>query len=788
MSIKVLVKRGLNADRLTTMLDEGELYYTIDTKKIYIGDGVTAGGVDPTTISTSTNMNTERISNLIVEANNVLETSHSLGEIPKHVTLYEHISRDKINLGIHSDGTIAGNGMIEGRTFKPTYETLRDSKHTHLNYDVANTTSVAFNYIDSYNMDIRYSECIDDGSCNIINSDSLPQLYHTTGAYIDISDAKNYVYVTGIDDYTTNVLISDSIVFRVYDRANINNGPIVDQILKNIFNMDLFTTKPAYVEYGKGGGSYIEYRFRIMVDYCEKTNQAIISRSYNSGGVKLSETVLYDLSTDTKININMLQDAIKNRLVTGLYLLENETYVTVMDGNNHGHTYRYDMLNNTLVELFTMTTEYLWKTNISICGNKKLFNNGRTLCVLYNDDTKVFVPLGSTDYAIIEAIEHNGSIYIGILDHYYSNYRVIRIDSAANVIDIVPYTKISDSISSATSTTKYKINAYVNNTDIVYEFMHLKDTGYITKVVVHNDDTYNDRVVDGDGNGLIPEKDIWSSNVSSILLTTNSDIIPTYSTIVDTDWVTYYSSTNFIDFTNVNDITHIDSNFILGDGVGQILFLNNNLSSFPAPFDTYIDLDKNILHDRLINNDCIKIVSLGSGSSGDSYKLTINSNSFMTNTVNYDTDTSTTVDNIIAEINSNGETEYGSPVFAEKYNSDAFKIIFKPYPDISSINTQNIANDSTGATLTTTPIQSGNYGLISAIKDYPGDKKIGYSIKLKATTTVPEFKNILFTVDAADELTIINNDQNIRAVVSPTTVKITNSSNRGMKIDIVVSS
>ena len=42
MSIKI--RRGTNAQRLSIVLEDGELGYTTDTKKVYIGDGTTTGG------------------------------------------------------------------------------------------------------------------------------------------------------------------------------------------------------------------------------------------------------------------------------------------------------------------------------------------------------------------------------------------------------------------------------------------------------------------------------------------------------------------------------------------------------------------------------------------------------------------------------------------------------------------------------------------------------------------------------------------------------------------------
>ena len=43
--LKLLIRRGLDADRQNVVLTEGELGYTTDTKKLFIGDGQTQGGI-----------------------------------------------------------------------------------------------------------------------------------------------------------------------------------------------------------------------------------------------------------------------------------------------------------------------------------------------------------------------------------------------------------------------------------------------------------------------------------------------------------------------------------------------------------------------------------------------------------------------------------------------------------------------------------------------------------------------------------------------------------------------
>jgi len=41
----LLLRRGLDVDRLNIVFKEGELVYSVDTKKLYVGDGVTSGGI-----------------------------------------------------------------------------------------------------------------------------------------------------------------------------------------------------------------------------------------------------------------------------------------------------------------------------------------------------------------------------------------------------------------------------------------------------------------------------------------------------------------------------------------------------------------------------------------------------------------------------------------------------------------------------------------------------------------------------------------------------------------------
>ena len=46
---KIKLRRGSNSDRKLIILDQGELGYTIDTNRVYVGNGTTFGG-SPTSV------------------------------------------------------------------------------------------------------------------------------------------------------------------------------------------------------------------------------------------------------------------------------------------------------------------------------------------------------------------------------------------------------------------------------------------------------------------------------------------------------------------------------------------------------------------------------------------------------------------------------------------------------------------------------------------------------------------------------------------------------------------
>lgn len=97
----LLLRRGLEADRLNFTPEEGELIYVTDTKLLYIGDGVTAGGnllSGGTTPPTTPTYSLSRSTNIANEGDTVIIT----------------LTTTNVSNGTSVPFTITGTGITAG--------------------------------------------------------------------------------------------------------------------------------------------------------------------------------------------------------------------------------------------------------------------------------------------------------------------------------------------------------------------------------------------------------------------------------------------------------------------------------------------------------------------------------------------------------------------------------------------------------------------------------------------------------------------------------------------------
>lgn len=120
MAIKI--RRGLDADRLSVVFEEGEVIYTTDTKSFFIGDGVTAGGnqIGGTTAAEILKTEVHNATGSTLTAGQVVYLSGNTGNKPNAVlakadaetTSSKTIGLVITNIANNANGYIATDGLL----------------------------------------------------------------------------------------------------------------------------------------------------------------------------------------------------------------------------------------------------------------------------------------------------------------------------------------------------------------------------------------------------------------------------------------------------------------------------------------------------------------------------------------------------------------------------------------------------------------------------------------------------------------------------------------------------
>ena len=105
--LKLLVRRGIDIDRKNVILSEGELGYTTDTKKLYIGDGQTPGGI-------------------LVQGNSILESTNAITTLSNAVEgdVVYNPSDGKLYRFRGGDYSLPNNWEAIGTTYIPGNNTI----------------------------------------------------------------------------------------------------------------------------------------------------------------------------------------------------------------------------------------------------------------------------------------------------------------------------------------------------------------------------------------------------------------------------------------------------------------------------------------------------------------------------------------------------------------------------------------------------------------------------------------------------------------------------------------
>ena len=221
MALKL--KRGTEADRLTYTPEEGELLYTTDAKKVWVGDGTTAGGIAVTT--TGSGGEGVGMLNLIddttpqlggnLDLNNFSITGD--GEININGNIY---ATGNINLGDNPSDTISVAGKITGSLVPVIDGAYSLGTLTNRWGDVYTTGIVAEGTVDT--IDVVVNGTIRNADSSVFY-DATSQTLSTTSILTDTVEGN----VTG--DLTGSVFADDSTTLVDGISGTISNGQITLQ-------------------------------------------------------------------------------------------------------------------------------------------------------------------------------------------------------------------------------------------------------------------------------------------------------------------------------------------------------------------------------------------------------------------------------------------------------------------------------------------------------------------------------------------------------------------------------
>jgi len=217
------IRRGLNQDRKSFVPAIGELIYTTDTDLIYVGDGVTPGGILVSgQESVVRNFSSINANSFIVRANDINQT---MSFLPANgVTIRANSNTNTITIGF--DGTSI------------LYETaanitLINANIAYLNAvnSVQNTTintlsifaQAAFNEANTAQFNAVYTQSINSYQNTLISSVTA----NTTALQGGLNTANvNITYIQGVDlTQNTNITNVDVKAQAAFDKANTASSP-----------------------------------------------------------------------------------------------------------------------------------------------------------------------------------------------------------------------------------------------------------------------------------------------------------------------------------------------------------------------------------------------------------------------------------------------------------------------------------------------------------------------------------------------------------------------------------
>ena len=233
------IRRGTNAERLTITPAQGELIYTTDNKKLYVGDGTTVGGVAVDQGLATTNYVDTAVTNLINGAIPSLDTlkelADALGSDPNFatnltttlagkadLTYVQTIDTNKAN--ISSLSAVATSGDYNDLLNKPTIPSITGlASETYVNNKVSDLVNGATSTLDTLKEladalgnDQNFATTMTNSLANKANVADLANVA-TSGDYDDLT---NKPTIPDLANVAQNILPTTDVTYDLGSPTN----------------------------------------------------------------------------------------------------------------------------------------------------------------------------------------------------------------------------------------------------------------------------------------------------------------------------------------------------------------------------------------------------------------------------------------------------------------------------------------------------------------------------------------------------------------------------------------
>jgi hypothetical protein len=244
--VKLIIRRGTDADRQSIVLSSGELGYAIDTKRVYIGDGITLGGTLVGNKSFGIVHGIQQYADLAQQGDIVYQSVANSGKNDNVLYMFNNGQWVPVSPQYSSDFSYA-TGTLQ---LNPAYLVL-DTINSTLNvYNSVNTSTLSASMATIYNQPVFDT----DGTnklyvdTSITNAEAIDQAY--TRNYV----GSNYVPLSGSATMfgtlssTVNVSVSSAPTLN----ADLTNKLYVDTNIKNALDTAVAYTSNRYLPLSGG--------------------------------------------------------------------------------------------------------------------------------------------------------------------------------------------------------------------------------------------------------------------------------------------------------------------------------------------------------------------------------------------------------------------------------------------------------------------------------------------------------------------------------------------------------